>query len=167
MKFAIALLAAALVVPVAATPAAAYNSGATTAIWGKTFLGPNNQGQTPLLLGTMIQTKSIAPFYLGGGGYWSNQADGSPAMGYGGMVLGSSYIIGGNTLYDLRLLFGGGNILNGRGGFLVEPSLGYGLEFGKNVLSINVGYLYSPNEPATSGATLGLRVDFFKLPVSL
>ena len=169
LKRVVALLAASLIIPMTAAPAAAndYPRGATAALWGKTFLGPNNQGQTPLLLGTMIQTSSRAPFYVGGGGYWSNQADGSPAMGYGGVVLGSSYIIGGNTLYDLRFLFGGGNILNGRGGFLCEPSLGYGLEFGRNVFTVNVGYLYSPNEPQTSGVTAGLRLDFFKLPISL
>lgn len=104
-------------------------------------------------------------FYLGGAGYGGSVAGGG--LGYGGMVTGYENKLGDNNAYNVSLLVGGGGGSSG-GSLVLEPEVSVSQLFGGGVRgTLSAGYLYMPNAGATSGATVGLRLEFKNLTVTL
>ncbi|MEB3186418.1 MAG: hypothetical protein VKP72_03165 [bacterium] len=145
--------------------AASYTAGeeqSSVSLLGKAVLA---RDATPFMFG--FGTTSPLRFgaaYLGGQAFFTTSAQGAASMGYGGITLGSAFMTGPQSLFDAKVLFGGGNIANtGNAGFLLEPSLGYALQVGNLNLGVNLGYVFIPANPAAGAATLGVRFDFFAL----
>lgn len=103
--------------------------------------------------------------YLGGAGFGGTSGTGG--MGYGGFVAGIEGTLAEDHYYDMRLLLGGGG--SGAGGSLAfEPEVSYSRRFGEGYRgAVTLGYLYMPTTPNHSGVTLGLRLDFKTLSLTL
>ncbi|MBO9542134.1 hypothetical protein J7643_16220 [bacterium] len=128
-------------------------------------------------LGTFVGGRGVGylteSLYLGGAGYGGALSSGgvSGGFGYGGMVVGTEGKIAQPLAYDVSLLFGGGGGGSARvsgGSFLLEPTVSLRQDFGGGVSgALSVGYLYVPQVNSLSGVTVGLRLDFKRLTLTL
>lgn len=111
--------------------------------------------------------------YMGGAGYGGmlNGTGVSGGFGYGGMVVGAEGKLPASFGYEGSLLVGGGGGGSARaagGSFVLEPNLALRRDFGGGVSgALSLGYLFVPGADGLSGATLGLRIDFKTLTLTL
>lgn len=104
--------------------------------------------------------------YLGGAGFGG--ISGTASMGYGGFVAGFEGNLAEDQYYDMRLLLGGGGGSGTGGSLAFEPEVSYSRRFGEGYRgAVTLGYLYMPTAPTHSGVTLGLRLDFKTLSLTL
>lgn len=113
-------------------------------------------------------------FFIGGEGYGGPVTSGGQVaggMGYGGFVAGTEGRIGRDLSYEISLLVGGGGggmQAGGGGSFMLEPGIALSRHFGGGARgTVTLGYLYAPGASVLSGATLGLRLDFKSLEITL
>lgn len=113
-------------------------------------------------------------FFIGGEGYGGPVTSGGQVaggMGYGGFIAGSEGRLWGSTSYELSLLVGGGGggmTAGGGGSLMLEPGVALSQRFGGGARgTLSLGYLYAPGASALSGLTIGLRLDFKELQITL
>jgi hypothetical protein len=133
----------------------------------------NKSGDVGIMFGGRGVNYLTESLYMGGAGYGGTltQAGLVGGFGYGGMVVGGEGKLAGPLGYEASLLVGGGGGGGTRvsgGSFIVEPTVALRHDFGGGVSgALSAGYLFAPGADALSGATVGLRLDFKTLTLTL